>query len=66
MLLAASIGRHLIHPFGSFLAKSGSVAAVVSPASAVNAAKSDNFDIWHDLDLTSDILKFLFPLKSTH
>ena len=45
---------HLVYPQGSLLASFG-LAAVTSPASVADKAKSDDFDLWPDLDLTYDI-----------
>ena len=56
---------YFLHPLKSLLAKFG-FAAVIGPVSVGDKAKSDDFDLWPDLDLTCDILKvFLIPLKST-
>ena len=53
---------HLYATLRSFLAQFG-FAAVISPVSAADKAKIDDFDLWHDLDLTCDlfqkILKFI-------
>ena len=43
------------------------LAAVISPVSVSNKAKSDNFVMWPDLDLACDLSRFfLNRLKSTH
>ena len=54
----------LLYPLGSFSAKFG-LAAVVSPVSGADKAKSNAFGIWPDLDLTSDFLRKKNFLKST-
>ena len=42
--------------------------AVISPVSVADKAKSDDFDLWPDLDLTCDLLRKFSKkcLKSTY
>ena len=56
---------YLLHPLGSLLAKFG-LAAVISPVPVADEAKSDDCDLWSDLDLTCELLIFFNYLKSTH
>ena len=44
------------------LSKFGFV-AVISPVSVANKAKSDDLDLWRDLDLACDLLRFNSPKK---
>ena len=47
---------YLLHPLGSVLEKFG-LAVVISPVSVADKAKSNDFDIWPDLDLARDLLR---------
>ena len=44
---------YYIHPLGSLLAKFG-FTTVVSPVSVADKEKSDDFDLWPDLNLTRE------------
>ena len=56
---------YLLNPLGSLLAEFG-LAAVISPVSVADEAKSDVFDLWPDLDLTCDLLSFFFKLHTKY
>ena len=45
---------------GSLLAEFG-LAAVFCPVSVAVKAKSDDFDLWPNLDLTCDLVRFFPP-----
>ena len=46
--------NYLLYPLGSLWTKFG-LAAVIISASVANKAKSDDFDLWPDFDLTCDL-----------
>ena len=55
---------YLLYPLVSLLTKFG-LAAVISPVSVADKAKSDDFDPLPDLDLTCDLKSFLkLPKKN--
>ena len=50
---------YLAHPLGSLLANFG-LAALIGPVSVADKARSEDFDIWADLTLTSDHQRISF------
>ena len=64
--LRSALTFYLPHSLGSLFARF-ELSAVISPVRVTDMAKSDDFDIWPDLDLTCDLLRNLKKCsKSIH